>query len=896
MSNLQSHPDISTNNHHTVEEQIAIWKDGIEKYPDTEGTYQVMLFMVYNLDHQPKEAKKCVDRILELYDGKKNIGEDGEYSLGMAYHFKAYFLEEKPDKKEIIELEKKKLALEPDEPELYTHLASAYLDDKDYENCKKTLDKIFNVKASYVHSDHDIKQYYWSGLAKMYEAKKEYKEVIKCNEELLELTEYHFYDPQKYHENIANARKKMGLTEVYDEHGQSIEYLKKKIKEDTKPDHLWIHHNNIALAYRGAGDRKNEMKSFQKAIDILDEIIKDSEILHNKFHYQKKQADVYYAMGNNSKTLEIYEDVAANQKDDQVRFTLKNLAEYYATFNKLDKAAETYYKMLELNKLDSQACEGLCLIYVHQKKFDLLKPICEQMIEAHPERDPKNYVMLATCFDEKDDHLKIIELFEKAAEVNADEDEVLASQIYCGLGNIYWKYLQNGEKAYENYKKMMAFDPSEESKGQSSMYLILMMNHPKGAEWADKFHKEFNAEKTVAVNRPMLTPEEIKALPYHHSHATNDSVAEAEKTYNLKLEFEEDLKTNPKYQEYFKEYSPDSVQDFISDYVQHKMKLLKDAKHYAGREETTLEIYHKMTAERYFELILQKKLFNMQLLWRAEKLSIPEIEIIEDFRFIEYNIMDCMFIDKVTPKDIEVFKEHMHLPDFSEFLNYIAGWQDYDLFMQENDGEEEAYMPAWYTFYDERMGTAPLLSLPNIRGEKEEAYKQLFYQWYREQPKVIPERGEPYVTPIFLRGMRAVDSEFTKFMNTFENDYFLYLNQRHLDEKKPRYKNYDEEDMYSALEILKDADKKVPIEAGDSWYEEVIKAANKYKNELMDEYLDDVYEEYLQNRELFVDMGITTSTSKEKTTMQSVIQNRKTIADRILKGRELNGEPRDFNF
>lgn len=894
--NTQKLLDLKIYEHYPVEQKVEMYREAIKKYPEDEGTLQVMLFMVFNLDHQPKEAKQCVDRILELYDGKKKLSEDGKYSLKMAYHFKAHFLEEQPDKKEVIELEKKKIAISKKTAEGYTHLARAFRDDKDYENCKKTLDNILDMEPGHFPNDHYNKNFYWSALAEMYEKMKNYPEMIKCYEEQLNLTEYNFYDPQDIHEKIAKTMKKMGITEEYDEHGKSIEWLKKKIEVETDKTHLWMHYNNIALAYRGAKDGVNTTKSFQKAIEILDELINDPEISYNKIHFQKKQAEVHHAMGNTAKSIEINEDVAANQKDDQKRLTWKDLAEYHAEQNQLGKALEYYYKMLNLNKNDYQALEGLCLIYVHQKKFDLLKPICEQIIETNPDRDAKVYVMLATCYDEKNDHLKIIELFEQAAEVNADEDEVLASQIYCGLGNLYWKYLRDGEKAYNNYKKMMEFDPSEESKGQSSMYLVLMMNNPKGAEWADKFHKEFQAEKEVAVNRPLLTPEEIKALPYHHSHVTNDTVAEGEKKYNFKLEFEEDLKTNPKYQEYFKEYSPDSVQDFIKDYVKHKMQLLQNAKHYAGREETTLEIYHKMTAERYFELILQKKLFNMQLLWRAEKLTIPEIEIAADFRLIEYDVMDCMFIDKVTPKDIEVFKEHMHQPDFSEFMNYIAGWQDYDLFMQESDSEDETYMPAWYTFYDEKMGTGSLLSLPNIRGEKEEGYKQLFYRWNQDQPRVKPERGEPYVAPMWLKGMRAVETEYTKFMNTFENDYFLYLNQRHIDEKKPTYKNYDDDDFYSALEILKFADKKVPIEAGDSWYEEVIKAAKKHENEMMDEYLDDVYEEYLTNRELFVDMGIAKSKSENKSDAGLKMINRKTDADFILKGRELNGEPRDFNF
>src|ERR1035438_3730430 len=364
--------DIQVPGNLPIEEQIKLWRDAIKKFPDAEGTYQVMLFMVYNFNHQPKEAKKCVDRIIELYEGKKDIGEDGTYSLGMAYHFKAYFSEEKPDAKTIVELEKKKIALEEPCAEAYVQLASAFCDDKDYENCKMTLEKILDMKETELSEDHYNKQFYYNGLIEMYDAKKDYAEIIKCNEKLLELTEYCFYDPQEYHENIAKAMKKLGITEKYDEHGKTIEYLKKKIKEETDPTHLWRHHNNIALAYRGANDRVNERKSFQKAIDVLEEMINDPELWYNKFSNQKSQADIYYAIGNVAKTFELYEEVAANQKDDQLRFTLKDLAEYHATINQLGKAEEYYYKMLKLDKRDSQALEGLCQLYVHQKKFDLL--------------------------------------------------------------------------------------------------------------------------------------------------------------------------------------------------------------------------------------------------------------------------------------------------------------------------------------------------------------------------------------------------------------------------------------------------------------------------------------------------------------------------------------------
>ena len=61
--------------------------------------------------------------------------------------------------------------------------------------------------------------------------------------------------------------------------------------------------------------------------------------------------------------------------------------------------------------------------------------------------------------------------------------------------------------------------------------------------------------------------------------------------------------------------------------------------------------------------------------------------------------------------------------------------------------------------------------------------------------------------------------------------------------------------------------------------------------------MDDVYEEYLRNRELFGNMDITiTNPLNGIDHVNSHISFQKTIGDIIVKGRELSGESGDFNY
>ncbi|NJO68994.1 MAG: hypothetical protein HC830_06620 [Bacteroidetes bacterium] len=112
-------------------------------------------------------------------------------------------------------------------------------------------------------------------------------------------------------------------------------------------------------------------------------------------------------------------------------------------------------------------------------------------------------------------------------------------------------------------------------------------------------------------------------------------------------------------------------------YVRHKAHL---ARYYDTVIETSQKkvIRFRENAEKLIKIILQKKLFNLQLLWRAEQIQIKEISFSSEFRFWAEHISDCPFIPPVTQQELEVMKKFYGIENYDYILSYSAfEWQDY---------------------------------------------------------------------------------------------------------------------------------------------------------------------------------------------------------------------------
>jgi hypothetical protein len=383
---------------------------------------------------------------------------------------------------------------------------------------------------------------------------------------------------------------------------------------------------------------------------------------------------------------------------------------------------------------------------------------------------------------------------------------------------------------------------------------------------------------------------------YHKDKVPSDYKENERFFQRLEDKFFEEIMASPKAAEFFKNYHPDSIRSFVVLYAGQKAHLARSYSYYEElRQNKDLKFREK--AEKVFEAIKQKKLFNLQLQWRAELITFKEISFSYDFVFWGEHINDCTFLPEIYAEDVELMKKYL-LED-EEGLSAIRDtydWQEHYDFMEKNEEGDYIYLPDWYEYYDNKMGTASLMLLPNKRGEKERFYEDLgrkeMARLREEEAKKNPR--PPYVPPLpYLTGNTNQMNEFSKL---FEKDkYFLKLFEIYQEEEEEQKKiEHDSEFVEEAIQLLNEADETVYMPGGGlEWRQAIIKCAQIYEARKVCDELDALYSEYRMFRELGISRGETTEKLKEAYENHALV---KMIRDFILKGREMSGEPADLNF
>ena len=358
----------------------------------------------------------------------------------------------------------------------------------------------------------------------------------------------------------------------------------------------------------------------------------------------------------------------------------------------------------------------------------------------------------------------------------------------------------------------------------------------------------------------------------------------------LEQQFQEEIKNSEVAKEYFRNYSEHSVESFVKSYASRKLQLVHFYDFYANayHEKEITELSFQKKAEDMLSLILQKKLFNMQLLWRAGQLEIDEIAITYDFQFWEKYILSCPFIPTISKHEVDMMKEYLLLFDENdEVEDHYLQWQDYDSLTEKEANSLMEEMPEWYEFYDSRMGTGTLLLLPNHKGIKENFYLGICRQEHRENnPPPVYTEPAPY-----LYGFIKDHIDFAKCFETDKYFKALFKYYNYYQEKENRDPNYD--DLIEAVRFLLKADRPVYCHSHLTWDKAIVVAAKEYRNTKIVESLDFVYEEYLMMKEL----GFSKDKSPEELkTEYDKDEIARIYRKNILKGRVLNGEPEDFNY
>ena len=296
-------------------------------------------------------------------------------------------------------------------------------------------------------------------------------------------------------------------------------------------------------------------------------------------------------------------------------------------------------------------------------------------------------------------------------------------------------------------------------------------------------------------------------------------------------------------------------------------------------------------ASDHLSIIQQKKLFDIQCLWRAGKSALPDVRITTDFRIWEHNVLNCSFLEPISIEDIDLYARYLIHENPETVWHWGADeeWQEHDEIIEAyNTDNENRNFPEWYDFYNGHRGTGVYMTLPDIRGQKEEAYKDVARQYEREER----EKDPAYVEPAPYNPSKNLnyydENHRSWFVKTFENKEVQELYTAW--EWKNRNRDTAEE-LQHYIDILIDADEPVPMPANYNWQEAIMQAANSFVNKKTAEALPEAWEQYLMKLQMNIAFTI-----PNEGMYKSWIHLKKFNEDLILKGRKLSGEPEDFDF
>ena len=384
----------------------------------------------------------------------------------------------------------------------------------------------------------------------------------------------------------------------------------------------------------------------------------------------------------------------------------------------------------------------------------------------------------------------------------------------------------------------------------------------------------------------------MKQTPTIPSHI-QEKFEEEIKVEIIRQQTEEELKSNPVYQEFFEQFNQVSVESFIRNYARRKAFYITRGQEYISQEEQ-VAFRHKMVAEEGLWAIQQKKLFNLQCQWRAELIKLKGVEHSTQFQLLSANIQHCPYISPVSKAEMELYVSFLRSGQAGTNLSF-DNWQDYESFKAEHqanfipaiDDIDEAHMPAWFRYYDEMMSTGHLLDLPDIRGDKENRYRSISRQRQLDKMKRSTEAKQvdsrPYLSIYDIDTVESFvkkfeDRKLLKYCRAVENF------QQQLD---------DHMELEEAIETLKLAQTPISIRSNKDWKNAVIEAAQRFEFEQIANMVPSVHQEYVIRMENSISFQQSIIDKKREEYSYQVCENAK---KQILDGRNILGEPENFKF
>jgi hypothetical protein len=305
------------------------------------------------------------------------------------------------------------------------------------------------------------------------------------------------------------------------------------------------------------------------------------------------------------------------------------------------------------------------------------------------------------------------------------------------------------------------------------------------------------------------------------------------------FELQTELRTDKRFKDYFDQFNDTSVEQFIEAYAFQKYLWTRHSSFYTQANEADA-FFWQTKAEQHFEYILQKKLFDMQCLWRAGEIEIPQVDIGFDFQWWATDVLRCPFVSPVTQHELDLYIEYLQQGDAQQYWGSNKDWQDYDRIKNSyNTASELTDIPAWYRFHNLKTGASKLLMLADQRGEMEKNLMQLAAM----DKEMADRKKETKALPITKPPIPKLwDSTFEAwFVKAYEDTNI----QRCYEESNTHSEKLKHKIEIEALvKALLNSDEPVAIEANEDWRVALTEASNRHSCKMIVRHLPEVYANY----------------------------------------------------
>ena len=367
----------------------------------------------------------------------------------------------------------------------------------------------------------------------------------------------------------------------------------------------------------------------------------------------------------------------------------------------------------------------------------------------------------------------------------------------------------------------------------------------------------------------------------------------------IRIETYKRITDNPKVLEFLQPYNSHFHDLFLQQYASSKSLWMEMKEFYKGQQEKN-DLELQEIARQALTCLMKKKMLDLRREWGAGLIELPEITSPFDFMLQVDDVFTVDWIPPINQADLEILLAYVEQHNGYEFsFQFEYEVRNFTIPLHFEEGEHYGMEDSFSAYHSEKSGSGTLAILPDKKGLKVWEYIRLVQNKEKEEKEAKISRGE--LQPDKELDMKPFPpSDKSWFIEQFIREFddketlqnYLIYKQYHKEKFEEEEQDINEtvsEKVETILHRLKHMDVVLPGKANTDWRLALIESWNEYRKKSISEAIVQVYEEYL----FHVQTGIAWQTGEIKPATLKTVND---LKEKFLRGRELAGEPRDFEL